>query len=99
MILKTFRKQPVEVKDYDIDYSPWLGAIGDTLDDFDFRVSIVDEPGVSDLLVQNHVITESKVKFWVSGGTSGKVYKVEVDASTVGGRLDESEIFFAVDDI
>jgi len=36
------------------------------------------------------------VKFWVSGGTPGKKYKLTSLVTTVGGRTDESELIFTI---
>ncbi len=99
MILKTFLRQPREDKDYDVDFSPWLIPIGDTLDNVDFYITNLDDPDIADLEVYKHVITEHKLKLWVRGGTDGCAYKVEIVANTVGGRVDESELIFATGEI
>jgi len=36
------------------------------------------------------------VKFWVSGGTPGKKYKLTSLIETVGKRTDESELIFTI---
>lgn len=99
MILATFLKQPVELKDYDIDFSPWLNVVEDTLDNIDIAVICIDDELDTELVVERYVITEKEAKLWVRGGTSGYAYKVSVDATTTGGRLDQSELIFAVEDI
>lgn len=99
MNLGTFLKQPTELKDYDIDFSPWLAPINDTLDEVDITVECIDDPNDHALTVERPTNTETRYKFWLKGGTSGLVYKVTVLAFTVGGRRDESEVYFAVEDL
>ena len=99
MILSKFRKQPDEVKDYDIDYGPWLDPINDTLDTVEFVVECLDDEDDFSLVVFNHQITPTTAKLWLQGGTDGLVYKVTVKAFTPAGRIDESELIFAVDNI
>lgn len=99
MILKTFLKQPNEAKDYDISYEPWLIPINDTLDDVDVVITCLTDPEDNSLLFYRSEITTTLFKLWLSGGTSGYAYKVTLKASTVGGRVDESELIFAIEDI
>lgn len=99
MILKTFQKQPSEVKDYDIDFSPWLTPMNDTLDFIGSKVECLDDPSNTTLEIDSLSITTSKAKLWMSGGTSGLEYKVTLLVSTVGGRHDESELIFVLEDI
>lgn len=99
MILKTFLKQPEEFKDYDIDYSPWLTPMGDTLDEVDVSIDCLDDPSDTSLEFTYGEITPSMFKIWIRGGTSGYAYKVTLRAYTVRGRIDESELIFAVGDI
>lgn len=98
MILKKYTKQPNEVKDYDIDYLPWLTPIGDTLDDVTATVENVDDPLDTTFVVDSTAITESTLKIWVSGGTAGNAYKVTLVVNSTGGRIDESELIFIVKD-
>lgn len=97
MILATYEKQPAEVKDYDIDYTQWLSPAEDVLDGVTAVVSSTAEtsPTLVVDLVQHTVYV---AKIWLSGGTPGVRYKVTVQAQTVGGRLDESELIFNVKD-
>lgn len=101
MILETFIKQPREEKDYDIDYSPWLLPMGDTLDEV-VPVSVECLTDPTDAALEcgpdDVRITETLAKFWVRGGTHGQRYKLTALATTVGGRKDESELIFVVRD-
>jgi hypothetical protein len=44
----------------------------------------------------NCLISPTSVTVWLSGGTDRRKYKVTVQASTVGGRIDESEFLVIV---
>lgn len=100
MILATYTKQPREEKDYDIDYSPWLLPIGDTLDEVVPEVVCITDPSDTSLVctLDDVRITTTYAKFWVRGGTSGNRYKLTATATTVEGRVDESELIFVVRD-
>lgn len=99
MILKTFLKQPEEFKDYDVSYEPWLTPMGDTLNEVDVTVDCLDDPSDTSLQFAYGEMTATLFKVWIQGGTPGYAYKVTLRASTVGGRIDESELIFAVGDI
>lgn len=99
MILSQFTKQPSEVKDYDVDYAPWLLPIGDTLDLVTTTVDCLTDPlDVSLLIAPDPPMTTTRVKLWISGGVDGNKYKITIQANTVAGRLDESELVFKVKD-
>lgn len=88
MIIGRPIKQPVDVQDYDIDYSPWL-PVGDSL-----VSAVVDTPAGITLDAYN--VTSPIVKLWVSGGTAGKSYKFQVIATTDFGRVKETELVVKV---
>lgn len=96
MILSTYTKQPAEVKDYDIDYAPWLLPLGDTLDDVTPTVECLTDPSDTSLVCREVLHTTVYAKFWIAGGTVGNRYKLTALASTVGGRVDENELIFVV---
>lgn len=98
MILATYEKQPAEVKDYDIDYSAWLNAANDTLQSATASVICTNNATDTALIITSVVTQTPLVKLWMSGGTTGCKYKVTVLATTVGGRVDESELVFKVKD-
>lgn len=99
MNLGKFLKQPNEYKDYDIDFRPWLEPIDDTLDDVDISVECIDDPNDQKLTFERPTITEDFYKIWAKGGTSGYVYKLTLLVFTAGGRRDESEVYFVVEDL
>lgn len=97
MILATYEKQPVEYKDYDIDYSQWLTPADDVVSSAVATVTSETEeaPTLVVDLIQNTVYV---VKLWVSGGTVGVKYKITVLMTSDGGRIDESELIFNIKD-
>ena len=99
MKLGTFLKQPREDKDYDIDFSPWLNPMTDTLYDADITVECIDDPNDQAMIADRLLVSADTLKFWCKAGTSGLVYKVTVLVYTAGGRKDESEIYFAVEEL
>lgn len=97
MILAKYEKQPAEVKDYDIDYAEWLGPVGDTVASTTAIVTSATEAAPT-LEIDYIMESSTTVKLWISGGTGGVSYKVTVQMTTAGGRLDESELVFKVKD-
>lgn len=91
MNLGNFTKQPVDVIDYDIDYSQWLTA-GDNVESS--IVSVVPEG----LLVDSIFINDPKIKIWVSGGLNGANYKLTVTTTTADGRVKQDEFKIRVKD-
>ena len=102
MILGTFYKQPSEVKDYTISYSDWLAGVGagagDSVNDATAAVVCTSDQTDTSLTVKSVHISPTSVTVWLSGGTDRRKYKVTVRASTVGGRIDESEFLVVVKD-
>lgn len=85
MLLGTVKKQPVEVLDYDFDYTEFLDGI-DTLDSATTAVS-----PTGGLTVTGSIVGD-RVKVWASGGTDGSTYVVTVTATTVDGRVKQDEL-------
>ena len=98
MILGAFYKQPSEVKDYTISYSDWLAEIKDSVNDATATVVCTSDQTDTSLTVKSVHISPTSVTVWLSGGTDRRKYKVTVQASTVGGRIDESEFLVVVKD-
>jgi hypothetical protein len=96
MKLMTFDKQPIEVKDYDIDYLDWLAPIGDRI--VSVTCSVSDDPAGA-LAVDCSNYSSDAVKLWVSGGTNGSRYTVEITVTTAGGRIDQNELVFRIKEI
>lgn len=98
MILAKYEKQPLEVKDYDVDYTPWLTTITDTLASLATSVVCLTDATDETLEVDSTTFTDDTVKVWISGGTDGEQYKLTLRVTTTGGRVDESELIFRVRD-
>lgn len=94
-ILKRFTKQPSEVQDYDIDFSPWLVGLSDTISSFTATSELSGEGGEPPSL-ETSVQVGSRVKVWLSGGTNGSACKVTVRVTTAGGRVKEEELMVKV---
>lgn len=98
MILNKYVKQPDEVKDYDIDYSAWLAPMVDSISSTAVTINCLNDPLDTTLICDSFSYSADRVKLWMSGGTANKKYKVTVDTTTIGGRLDESELIFSIKD-
>lgn len=91
MILGNFVKQPVEVIDYDIDYSEWLTP-GDNVQS---TAVTVDQNGLN---VDSVFVNDPRVKIWLSGGTNGITYKLTVTTVTADGRTKQDEFKVRIKD-
>jgi hypothetical protein len=88
-ILAKFTKQPVEVQDYDIDFTSYLTSQNDT------AVSHTSE-AESGLTILSSNLTNGVVKVFVSGGLDGQQYKVSATVTTTGGRIKQGDIMVKV---
>lgn len=88
-ILAKFTKQPVEVQDYDIDFTDYLTSQSDTASTHE----VVAEPGIT---VVSSNLTAGVVKVFVSGGVDGGQYKVSASITTAGGRVKQGDILIRV---
>lgn len=89
MTLATFKKQPSETQDYDIDFTEYLADLGDTASS---HVVIAD----AGITINTSTLTAGVVKVWVAGGTDGQKYKITARITTAGTRVREAEITIAV---
>ena len=90
-VLGKYIKQPAETESYTIDYS-------DDLTDGDGIVELavtVSDPSIT-LVSTNHDLLSARV--WLSGGTTGVKYKIEVTATTGDGRVLQDEFFVTIKD-
>lgn len=92
-MIKTFNKQPREVLDFDFLFADYLASRIDSL----ASATVTAEPGI--VLDSAFVIDASFVKVFVSGGTTGQKYLVTCIATTVGGRVLESEFYIGVKEV
>lgn len=98
MILAKYTKQPAEFKDYDVDFAPWLLPMGDTLDDVQVSIVCETDEGDTSLVCSEVQLTTTRCKLWIAGGTVGQKYKVTLLTTSVGTRVDESELVFTIKD-
>lgn len=85
-IVGTVRQQPMDVQDYDIDYSEWFPPD-------DVIVSAVVTVAPSMPIPPSYALQHPVVKVWIyKGGTSGLTYQVTVRAITNDGREKEVEL-------
>lgn len=91
MRLGNFPKQPIDVLDYDIDYSQWL-TVGDNVQ----SATVVVEP--NDLILDATFINDPRIKIWLAGGTHLTTYKVTVTMTTADGRIKQDEFRVKVKD-
>lgn len=98
MILDRKEKQPVEIKDYPINYAEWLVESSDTLSNVTANITCITDSDDTSLTVHNLTLAPTAVSVWLAGGTDGHRYKVSVTVDTVGGRKDQSEFIVKVKD-
>ena len=93
-----FIKQPADVQDYDIDYSPWLTKLGDTIQSFTAVAEAIDG-AESPPVLDESVLVGNRVKVWMTGGVDGAAAKVTVTVTTAGGRVKQHEIVLKVKEL
>jgi hypothetical protein len=89
-ILGTYKQQPNDNLDYDIDFADYFPA-GDAIQ----SAEVTAETGITK---GTTTATATQVKQWVTGGTSGTTYKFTVKATTAAGRVKEVEFRVKVKD-
>lgn len=65
--MKTFVKQPRDHLDYDIDLSDWLEKSDE--------IEAVDVTAPDGINLDQVSVLPTRIKLWISGGTSGQTYK------------------------
>lgn len=86
MQLGAIIQQPAEVLDYDLDFTNWIGATGDVV----ISTEVTSTPAGLEIVAL--VGSPTRVKLWISGGTDGQVYSVEITSTTQGGRVKQDEL-------
>ena len=85
-IVATVLQQPMDVQDYDLDFSEWMPTT-DTV----ASAAISCDPAMA--VPPSYAISSPYVKVWVyQGGVSGAVHKITVRATTAEGRVKEVEM-------
>ena len=88
MTAGAFTKDPASRLDWVWDWTDWLAA-GETI-----TAQTVTAP--DGLTVEPPTHADGKVTVWISGGTTGKVYRVTCQITTDSGRIDERSITIRV---
>lgn len=92
MRLGTNTQQPDERLLYTIDYA-------EAMPDGDLPLVATATTVPETLTVESPFTADSRVRFWVSGGTTGVSYKVEVTTTSVAGRILQDEITIKVKEL
>lgn len=109
---QTFNKQPVEVLDYDIDFTQYFDPT-DLTDGVPSAASVVvavDHTGIAPDLVVDTTKGASGitlvgsapvrlVKVWLKGGVSGTTYKVSLTTTTIDGRVIDTDFKVRVQEL
>jgi len=93
MIIGRFDKQPNEVLDYYTDLTPWLPN-----GDFATSAATTADAGI---VVDSTIIANGGkgIRVWLSGGTSGQKYKIQVRFTTDQSRVKEYEFTVKVKEV
>jgi len=95
MILGSVIQQPYERLDYDFDYSDFIPNDGlSHIEESPLDVNV--RP--SGLVVTPVLIEDHRVKLWISGGTAGVDYTVELTVTTSNGRIKQDELIVSIVD-
>lgn len=93
-ILGSFTMQPADKWDYDIEYKEWLTP-SDGISTTVPPTVTVDPSGLEiEAVIRDY--ENKRVKIWLSGGTDGERYKVEVTTHTREGRVRQDEFYVIV---
>lgn len=93
MRLGAIQQQPGERLSYTINYTDALTE-GDNVLSATATVAPTDE-----LVVDQVSAIDPLVRFWATGGVSGKRYTVTVQTTTADGRIFEDELIFVIREI
>lgn len=85
-------KQPVEVQDYHFDFREYLRGVNDVAT----AHTVEATDGVT---VVSSSLERGVVRAFVSGGVSGKTYKLSATVTTQGGRVKQLDIQLKVKEI
>lgn len=91
-ILGKFVKQPVDVLDYDVDYSDWMSGRTDTVASYEAEA----DAGI-DLITSTR--SGNVVKILLGGGFHGERYKITTRITTAAGLVKEAEFIVAVKEV
>lgn len=93
-VLGSFVMQPADEWDFDVRYDKWLPASDTVSDQVMPTVAVTPAGLVVDTITRD--FDNKKIKMWLSGGTDGERYKVEVTTRSKEGRVRQDEFYVTV---
>ncbi len=81
-ILGKFTKQPVEVLDYQFDFTDWLADRSDTISGTPIVVSVPLTAGAANLTISSISTALGIVRFFAAGGVDGASYEITCTFNT-----------------
>lgn len=96
--LGKFKKQPVEVLDYEFDFSLWLADRADTIQDVTVTAAPLGSSSATSLTISNVSHAAGVVRFYVAGGSDGIKYEVTCTITTAASppRVKQDELVINV---
>jgi hypothetical protein len=91
MTLGKFVKTPDEVKRYSVEYAEWLDT-GEYLQ----SSAVTASPAGPIIDVQTIGANDTDISFFVTGGLSGKSYKIKTRITTTNGQVKEDIILLEI---
>lgn len=92
MKLGTVTQQPSERLSYTVDYK-------DFLTDGDNVSSVTSAITPTGLVIDEVTVADPLIKFFISSGSAGTKYKLELNVTTADGRVLQDEIIFKIKEI
>jgi len=90
-------KQPSEIRQFTMEFANLLSS-GETISTISSISDEIRGGGVSDLTVYNEAVSGTTVVFWVSGGTDGQTYRIEIVITTSNSQTLEGDGLLSVRD-
>jgi len=96
-VLGKFTKQPVEVLDYQFDFTDWLADRADNITGTPPVVaSVLSGTSTTPLTISGIATASGIVRFFASGGTNGCKYEISCTITTAGGRVKQEEMVLTI---
>lgn len=90
-------KDPDAVKDYSVNWLPWLtredGTVTDALETSVWLITVAPDES---LTVDSDSFTSPDTTVWLSGGTPGQSYWVTNRVTTIEGRTDDQSVIIVI---
>lgn len=91
-------QQPREVLSRDVSFAKWLPD-GDQISSAEVSLRRLRGDGADPLVVDTTNVSTTVVQVWLSGGTAGDKWRVEVLATTAAGRKREAEFDIEIEEV